>query len=321
MFRFAHRCFTHRLRLLLAFLFLFCSAKTWAADPPSAKSVPKYSRFTLPTAGHDAKFETAVRSFRAASDPAVQVDLVGVIHIGEQAYYEQIDKLLDDYDVVLYECVAHTKGGKPGKTGYGKLAKALGLEPQGKHINYDRGHFVHADMTVAELREAFRKRGLPYTEPDDEAGAKVLGWLGPVNARWAVTLIMAYADRKAQPSDPVVIGDRNQVALEVLATTLAKGHKKIAIFYGANHMPDFERELTGRFNMVGGELRWLTAWTLPVPKINVAPQPAPKLRAAASVGALASFPQTTSHDSTRMMEHVAVEMGRGVLPRWLTTGR
>lgn len=295
--------FAHRLRLMMAFLLLFFCAKTWAADAPASKSVPirKYSRLTLPTAGEDAKYETAVRTFRSATDPSVQVDLVSVIHIGEKAYYQQIDKLLDDYDVVLYEFVARKKGDKPGKTGYSKLAQALGLESQGKYINYERDHFVHADMTDAELREAFRKRGLPYKEPNEEAVVKVLRLLGPVPSRWGVTLLMAYADRKAQPPDPVVIGDRNQVALEVLATTLAKGHKKIAIFYGAGHMQDFERELTGRFKMVPAEERWFTAWSVPVPKIGGRPLTAPKLRAAAaSLGSLPHLPLTTIHDFSQI---------------------
>ena len=36
----------------------------------------------------------------------VVVDLVGVVHIGQQEYYDQLDELLSKYDVVLYELVA-----------------------------------------------------------------------------------------------------------------------------------------------------------------------------------------------------------------------
>jgi hypothetical protein len=315
--------FTHRARLLLACLLLFFCAKTWAADEFIAPSgSEKYQRFTLAAAGGDAKMETAVRTFRSTTDPAVHVDLVSVIHVGQQAYYEQIDKLLDDYDVVLYEYVAPVKGGKPGKSVYPKLAKALGLESQTKYINYERGHFVHADMTVAELREAFRKRGVPYEEPHEEMAAKVLTWLGPTKARWALTVGMLVLDRqKPRPSDAVIIRDRNQVALEVLAETLAKGHKKIAIFYGVGHMPDFERELTGRFNMVGADERWLTAWTVPMQKTGIPSQLAPKLRAsAASLSPVARLLQTTIGDLAKVMQHFAgLDGSRGVAPMWPVT--
>src|SRR5262245_43011005 len=139
--------FKHRLGLLLACLFVSWVAQSWAAagqnakpfagkpwggkvTDPFAAAGQKYSRFTrLPTTrGGDPEFQTAVWTFRSATDPDTQVDLFSVIHIGEKGYYEQINKMLDDYDVVLYEMVIDTKAEKPRKTAYAKLAAAMGLE-------------------------------------------------------------------------------------------------------------------------------------------------------------------------------------------------
>ena len=36
----------------------------------------------------------------------VTVDLVGVVHIGDRAYYQKLNKRLGEYDRVLYELVA-----------------------------------------------------------------------------------------------------------------------------------------------------------------------------------------------------------------------
>ena len=38
----------------------------------------------------------------------------------------------------------------------------------------------------------------------------------------------------------ILIRDRNEAAVAVLQKEIAKGRKRIAIFYGAAHMPDFD---------------------------------------------------------------------------------
>ena len=63
----------------------------------------------------------------------------------------------------------------------------------------------------------------------------------------------------------ILIDDRNQAAMKVFQKELAKGHKKIAIFYGAAHMPDFEKRLVDDFGMKRKSVRWLTAWDLQRP--------------------------------------------------------
>jgi hypothetical protein len=60
----------------------------------------------------------------------------------------------------------------------------------------------------------------------------------------------------------MLVQDRNAAAMKVFQKELAKGRKKIAIFYGAAHMPDFQRRLTSDFALKPSETTWLTAWDL-----------------------------------------------------------
>jgi hypothetical protein len=64
------------------------------------------------------------------------------------------------------------------------------------------------------------------------------------------------------PKGSTLIAGRNKVALEVLRKEIAAGKKKIAIFYGAAHMPDFEAKLRDEFDMSPVSTRWLAAWNL-----------------------------------------------------------
>ena len=50
-------------------------------------------------------FETATRFYRRPDGTGPTVALVGVVHIGDANYYESLVKLLDAFDVVLYESV------------------------------------------------------------------------------------------------------------------------------------------------------------------------------------------------------------------------
>jgi len=62
-----------------------------------------------------------------------------------------------------------------------------------------------------------------------------------------------------------LITDRNAAALDVLRRQIAKGTRKIAIFYGAAHMDDFDRRLREDFSLQPGETVWLEAWDLREP--------------------------------------------------------
>ena len=60
----------------------------------------------------------------------------------------------------------------------------------------------------------------------------------------------------------ILIADRNEEAIKELGRQVFVGHKKIAIFYGAAHMPDFEKRLAKDYGMKLKSQSWLDAWDL-----------------------------------------------------------
>jgi hypothetical protein len=64
------------------------------------------------------------------------------------------------------------------------------------------------------------------------------------------------------PGGSTIITERNKKAFEVLDKQLKAGKKKIAVFYGAGHLPDMEKRLLADFSLKRDSEQWLTAWTL-----------------------------------------------------------
>ena len=59
-----------------------------------------------------------------------------------------------------------------------------------------------------------------------------------------------------------IITDRNEAALKVLRRELQNGKKKVAIFYGAAHLPEFAKSLEQDFDMKLTGINWVVAWDL-----------------------------------------------------------
>ncbi|MBX7071883.1 MAG: hypothetical protein K1X71_01940 [Pirellulales bacterium] len=131
----------------------------------------KFLRLTRDDDGNLISMDTSVVSYQpAAGQPAgLVVDLIGAVHIGERPYYEELNKLFADYDVVLYELVA-PKGTRVPKGGRGRdahpvsmlqsgMKDMLGLESQVELIDYQKENLVHADMSPEDFAESMEKKG------------------------------------------------------------------------------------------------------------------------------------------------------------------
>jgi hypothetical protein len=60
----------------------------------------------------------------------------------------------------------------------------------------------------------------------------------------------------------LIIGDRNDRVMSVLNKERQKGKRRVAIFYGAGHMADFERRLVEEYGMQLDNVIWRNAWDL-----------------------------------------------------------
>jgi len=211
--------------------------------------------------------------------------------------FEQYDVLL--YELVAPQGARPPKGGKKDNDNplgmIQKMAKmVLQLDSQLEVVDYTKKNFVHADMSPEEMMEAIKKRG-------DDGLTLTLGILGDVLRQQnkekmkgkdqpkdplpdidladllldpdaPVKLKRMMAQQFEDLDDPdgglgktvgvILIEDRNKAAMKVFQKEMAKGKKKIGIFYGAAHMPDFEKRLREDYGLKKKSEEWLPAWDL-----------------------------------------------------------
>jgi hypothetical protein len=284
--------------LMLLLVVNFLPAAEDAGATQNSPIIHRYLRLTRDKDQKPLALETPVVRFAAADGKRASptVDLVAAIHIADKSYYDQLNREFKGYDAVLYELVAPEDSNvpKPGDpTGSHPISllqngmkDLLGLEFQLKGIDYTRKNMVHADMSPDQFAESMRERGetamtmlvrmLGYALTQ-EAGTKsdagytdILLALFDKDRTLALKRVMAEQFENGEgamaafdgPRGSTLISGRNQVALDVLRKEILAGKRKIAIFYGAAHMPDLQKRLHDQFGMKPVEIHWLSAWNL-----------------------------------------------------------
>jgi len=223
------------------------------------------------------------------------VDLIGVIHIGEKEYYDELNEIFEDYDAMLYELVAPEgtripKGGR-GDDGLNPLAamqnamkSVLELDFQLDHIDYMKNNLVHADMSPEEFAASMEKNEESLMGMFFKAVGQSLamqGRSGPSDADFALALMSNNRTMKLRQmaaeqmqdlesgmiifegkNGSTIINHRNRKAFTILDREIEKGNRKIGVFYGAGHLPDMETILTKERGMQRAGQYWLDAWML-----------------------------------------------------------
>lgn len=124
--------------------------------------------------------EIAQRELVSPKFPGQTLVLLGVAHIGTEAYYKGAQESLDKADWVLYEGVGgdQVEFRNPDKRPDGmedgvqkRLADSLGLRFQLNCVRYDRDHYENSDLTPAEMFTLLEGGNL---EDLDEAARKEL---------------------------------------------------------------------------------------------------------------------------------------------------
>jgi hypothetical protein len=223
------------------------------------------------------------------------VDLVGVVHIGQDEYYTELKEQLSKYDCVLYELVAPDGTRiRPEdleerrsilasvQTG---MKDMLNLEYQLEKIDYMAENFRHADMSPEEFVEDLEKRGdsiwkmiarmlgagiASQAKTGGDAGLMMAMFSGkdrPMNmkramARQLVDIELVTAGMDDANGENTLIKGRNRKAFEILKQELDAGKETIAVFYGAGHLPDMADRLENDFEMKPTQTTWSNAWDL-----------------------------------------------------------
>lgn len=260
----------------------------------SSGTAAEFARVDENAGGRPRALQVAIVSY-APANAGYSVDLISAVHIGDRAYYEELNERFRDYDALLYELVVPdgADGGRNLALDRGimstlqiGLKDALGLAFQLEEIDYAAPNFVHADMSSSMLAASMRERGeslyvyfwrLFYTAISDYARdplglndlATVSSLLGASEGD-AVKIALAYEMVRATREGDFLGGDngsaliaaRNEHALGVLRAELDGGSRRIGLFYGAAHMPDLEERLTRDFGLERVRVEWTDAWRL-----------------------------------------------------------
>lgn len=222
------------------------------------------------------------------------VDLVGVVHIGQGEYYKDLDNRLSKYDSVLYELVApdgtriRPEDLKKRRSILASMQTGmkdmLNLEYQLEKIDYMAENFRHADMSPDEFAEDFKRRGdsvwkmfarmmgaglASQSATGGDAGLLLALFssdrskkMKQVMARQLVDIELVTSGIDDANGENTLIKGRNAKAFKILREELEAGNKKVAVFYGAGHLPDMADRLEQEFDMQARKTTWLDAWDL-----------------------------------------------------------
>ncbi len=267
-----------------------------AKDLPIVHQATKGSYVRTIQSGSDTFcVQTGSRLFRKAGAP--DVDLVGAMHAAETRYYPEIQAILAKSDLVLYEGVTDGRRKNPlelpsdedqRKSGYGRLASALGLITQHKGIDYRQKSFRNCDLTIQEMQWLLQQEMKRGDQGSDRAksadkelrqvgrmiGGKswlmngVIGLVGSspmLRERVRFMLVASGADADTDNTldgrlQQLILEDRNAHVMKELKGILRReSHRRIAIFYGAAHFPDMQKRLIAMGYQPAGPIRWNTA--------------------------------------------------------------
>ena len=273
------------------------AAQATADSKSEETSAPLYLRVHKSEAGKPIALQTAIARFRGHKGTQYEgqvVDLVGVVHIGQRDYYVDLNDRLSKYDTVLYELVA-PDGTRIRPEDLEKrrsllasmqsgMKDMLNLEYQLELIDYMAENFRHADMSPDEFVEDFARRGdsiwkmaarmmgaglASQASTGGDAGMLLAIFssdrskrMKQVMARQLVDIELVTAGIDDANGENTLIKGRNAKAFKILKEELDAGKKKVAVFYGAGHLPDMADRLEEEFGMQTKKTTWLDAWDL-----------------------------------------------------------
>jgi uncharacterized protein YbaP (TraB family) len=297
----------------------------------SANSFEPYLRSNTELKNGYIVHQTKTQTMESRSGTGPQIQLIGMIHVGEKKYYKAIEKAVQDSDLVLFEgsridpkemqtllalsheeqkTLAYCRTNNKDMT-HRVEAMFTGLSAQYDELRFNATHHLNADLTIPFSEQQFHgellnceKTRLEQKKHWDDIwdSPELLGRPNPsscrelypileqINAKLLQEItqltslsrsVPSYTNRlngllkpvydEAQlrtshclVSDKWLLHDRNEAVVNQLKIALQqKGHQKIAIVYGAAHMPDLENQIASELGYVPTSIKWYDLATAP----------------------------------------------------------
>ncbi|QDU55551.1 hypothetical protein [Aeoliella mucimassa] len=284
-------------------VFAQATATEEAAEEKTAEQAPgaEWVRIQKDDKGRPTAMQVAIVRYKATDKSPYKgavVDLVGAVHVGDNAYYSKLNDKFESYDALLYELVAPqgtviergTKASNRHALGamQNGMKDMLKLEHQLEKVDYTKKNFVHADMSPDQFFQSMEDRGESIFTMYFRLIGQSIAQQSRMTAEGATPDIdmmkaMFAKDRSRQlkiamakqmaemeslltafggEEGSTLISERNKAALKVLSEQLDAGKRNIGIFYGAGHMSDMGERLEKEFHMEPVQEEWLDAWDL-----------------------------------------------------------
>lgn len=261
----------------------------------------RFIRFAAPDATGGG-LDVAVTNYVSDEPGKPALQLLGVVHIADEIYYQNVQRVLDGADAVLFEAImpegktmpewraAMAPKDEDDVAGLQQeLARWFGFQYQLDGIDYSAERYVHADMTAEQFVEEAGDDidALPIDlsgdsealTPDVKAafqkvrafGRLLLAEPNPIRslarrimAEALGTLDHANALGMFPGLDHLILYRRNEVVMEKLKLEMERTEGAISIFYGAAHNPDLEKRIL-ELGYRRQSAFWLRAWALRPP--------------------------------------------------------
>jgi hypothetical protein len=280
-------------------ILLLAAISTWFHGAALADGLPDYVRYAENK--RSARLEVAIRTLTLPSGQTV--DLIGVVHIADAAYYQGLNQRFAGYDSVLFELV-----GDPGALTQAPVGPAqrqpdnalsfiqqaasehLDLTFQLGAIDYSRKNMVHADASAADFARMQAERGenmltlfvgamqAQMSSGAHQAAMRELDTFALIRillsedsaAEFKKALAKNFDQMESMtaamegPRGSAVLSGRNDVVVKKLKEVLAnRRQRRVAVFFGGAHMPGIETSLVKDMGAKISGEEWLAAWTMP----------------------------------------------------------
>ncbi len=259
---------------------------TWTPET-APRLIGDYVSFRPPSDKDPGALQTAsTRWYQEATDTTLF--LLSNSKIGESTYFAKLQHALDSMDLVLFEDNLRPEDPKTtemlARANFVMrlqiaLETALDLDSLGHSIDSHRSFWRRTDLDTMALQTSLKGLQSDLSDANPKANillGRILESMDPDNThkhprllmqiRNSMAPVLVLADQALRGEGledlrRTIIEDRNDAVRSELANELEKGVKgrRIAIFYGAEHMPDFDSKLR-RSGWTYEGSTWYEAW-------------------------------------------------------------